>query len=98
MRWELLVCDLDGTLVDKKTGIDPALVDGFHRAREHGLLVSLATGRMPPGAESSTTTGAISERHGPEPRRPGLGSSTRRDADRRPPCLRRGDAGARGGG
>lgn len=51
MGWDLLVCDLDGTLVDKKTGIDPALVDGFHRARGRGLLLALATGRMPPGAE-----------------------------------------------
>ena len=51
MGWDLLVCDLDGTLVDKKTGLDPTLVEGFHRARERGLRIALATGRMPPGAE-----------------------------------------------
>jgi Cof subfamily protein (haloacid dehalogenase superfamily) len=51
MGWDLLVCDLDGTLVDKTAGIDPALVEGFHRARERGLRIALATGRMPPGAE-----------------------------------------------
>src|SRR5262245_9167976 len=47
----LLVCDLDGTLVDGSLVLDPALVEGFHRAIERGLTVSLATGRMPPGAE-----------------------------------------------
>jgi Cof subfamily protein (haloacid dehalogenase superfamily) len=48
---DLLVCDLDGTLVDKSLELDPALVEAFHRAAERGLLISLATGRMPPGAE-----------------------------------------------
>ncbi len=51
MAWDLLVCDLDGTLVGKAEPLDPALVDAFHEARERGLLISLATGRMPPGAE-----------------------------------------------
>jgi hydroxymethylpyrimidine pyrophosphatase-like HAD family hydrolase len=51
MDWDLLVCDLDGTLVAKKAELDPALVEGFHRARERGLRIALATGRMPPGAE-----------------------------------------------
>jgi len=51
MAWELLVCDLDGTLVGKSEPLDPALVKAFHLARERGLLISLATGRMPPGAE-----------------------------------------------
>mgnify|MGYP001061743204 CR=1 FL=1 len=48
---DLLVCDLDGTLVDKSLELDPDLVEAFHRAAERGLLISLATGRMPPGAE-----------------------------------------------
>jgi len=47
----LLVCDIDGTLVDKSLVLDPALVEAFRGARERGLLISLATGRMPPGAE-----------------------------------------------
>ena len=51
MGWDLLVCDLDGTLVGKSEPLDPALVKAFHCARERGLLISLATGRMPPGAE-----------------------------------------------
>ena len=51
MAWDLLVCDLDGTLVGKSEPLDPALVKAFHRARDRGLLISLATGRMPPGAE-----------------------------------------------
>jgi Cof subfamily protein (haloacid dehalogenase superfamily) len=49
--YDLLVCDLDGTLIDKSMILDPALVAAFNRAREGGLTISLATGRMPPGAE-----------------------------------------------
>jgi Cof subfamily protein (haloacid dehalogenase superfamily) len=48
---DLLVCDLDGTLVDKSMDLDAALVEAFHRASERGLLIALATGRMPAGAE-----------------------------------------------
>ena len=51
MTYDLLVCDLDGTLLDDSPVLDPALVGAFHRARERGLLIALATGRMPPGAE-----------------------------------------------
>jgi len=46
---DLLVCDLDGTLVDSSLALDPALVAAFRLAMERGLLISLATGRMPPG-------------------------------------------------
>jgi Cof subfamily protein (haloacid dehalogenase superfamily) len=46
----LLVCDLDGTLVDSSLELEPALVDAFRRAADRGLLIALATGRMPPGA------------------------------------------------
>ena len=48
---DLLVCDLDGTLVDKSLVLDPGLVEAFHRATARGLLIALATGRMPAGAE-----------------------------------------------
>lgn len=48
---DLLVCDLDGTLLDGSLTLDGSLVDAFHAARDRGLLISLATGRMPPGAE-----------------------------------------------
>jgi len=51
VSYDLLVCDLDGTLLDDSHVLEPALVEGFHRARERGLLIALATGRMPPGAE-----------------------------------------------
>ncbi len=47
----LLVCDLDGTLVDESLMLAPALVEAFRTASERGLLIALATGRMPPGAE-----------------------------------------------
>jgi len=49
--YRLLVCDLDGTLLDHGTDLDLALVDGLRRARERGLIVSIATGRMPPGVD-----------------------------------------------
>ena len=47
----LLVCDLDGTLIDHSLVLDPALVAAVRRAAERGLLVSLATGRMPPAVD-----------------------------------------------
>jgi len=43
----LLVCDLDGTLVDKSLELDPGLVEAFRQAAGRGLLIALATGRMP---------------------------------------------------
>jgi Cof subfamily protein (haloacid dehalogenase superfamily) len=49
--YRLLVCDLDGTLLDKPPDLDPALVAGLRRAIERGLTVSIATGRMPPGVD-----------------------------------------------
>ena len=51
MSYRLLVCDLDGTLLPEPPDLDPALVDGLRRAAERGLIVSIATGRMPPGVE-----------------------------------------------
>jgi Cof subfamily protein (haloacid dehalogenase superfamily) len=50
-RYDLLVCDLDGTLIDGSSLLDPALVEAFHRAVARGLIVSLATGRMPAAAD-----------------------------------------------
>lgn len=47
MPYALLVCDLDGTLVDHSGLLDPELVAAFRRAADRGLLISLATGRMP---------------------------------------------------
>ncbi|HWO03790.1 MAG TPA: HAD family hydrolase, partial [Methylomirabilota bacterium] len=50
-RYDLLVCDLDGTLLDDSMQLDPALVEAFHRAAARGLAISLATGRMPAAAD-----------------------------------------------
>jgi len=50
-RYDLLVCDLDGTLLDASMRLDPALVEAFHRAAAGGLAISLATGRMPAAAD-----------------------------------------------
>ena len=47
MADDFLVCDLDGTLIDRTGALDPALVNAFHRAAARGLLISIATGRMP---------------------------------------------------
>jgi len=49
--YDLLVCDLDGTLLDDSMALDPALVAAFRRAAERGLTISLATGRMPAAAD-----------------------------------------------
>lgn len=49
--YDLLVCDLDGTLLDDSMRLDPALVEAFHRAVARGLAISLATGRMPAAAD-----------------------------------------------
>jgi hydroxymethylpyrimidine pyrophosphatase-like HAD family hydrolase len=49
--YRLLVCDLDGTLLDHPPDFDPALVAGLRRASDRGLIVSIATGRMPPGVD-----------------------------------------------
>lgn len=50
MSYDLLVCDLDGTLIDDTMTLEPALVHAFHRATAGGLRISLATGRMPAAA------------------------------------------------
>lgn len=49
--YDLLVCDLDGTLLDDTMALDPALVEAFHGASGRGLAISLATGRMPAAAD-----------------------------------------------
>lgn len=51
MGYALLVCDLDGTLIDDSGVLDPALVAAVRRAAERGLLISIATGRMPPAVD-----------------------------------------------
>jgi Cof subfamily protein (haloacid dehalogenase superfamily) len=51
-RYELLVCDLDGTLIGDSMTLEPALVQAFRGAAARGLTISLATGRMPAAADS----------------------------------------------
>jgi hypothetical protein len=45
--YELLVCDLDGTLIDHSLTLEPVLVAAFKRAAAAGLGITIATGRMP---------------------------------------------------
>lgn len=45
--FELVVLDLDGTILDRSLTLDPALVTAVRRAVERGCAVTLATGRMP---------------------------------------------------
>jgi len=45
--YELLVCDLDGTLIDHSLALAPALVAAFKRASSASLGITIATGRMP---------------------------------------------------
>ena len=47
MGYELLVCDLDGTLIDHSMALEPGLVAAFKRAAAAGLGITIATGRMP---------------------------------------------------
>jgi Cof subfamily protein (haloacid dehalogenase superfamily) len=47
VAYDLLVCDLDGTLIDQSMTLDPALVLAFKRAAVRGLGITIATGRMP---------------------------------------------------
>lgn len=49
--YDLLVSDLDGTLLDEEMGLAPTLVEAFQRAAARGLPISLATGRMPAAAD-----------------------------------------------
>jgi len=51
VSYELLVCDLDGTLIDDSMALEPALVEAFRHAAARGLAISLATGRMPAAAD-----------------------------------------------
>lgn len=48
--FDLVVLDLDGTLLDRSPTLDPTLVAAVRRAVGRGLAVTLATGRMPAAA------------------------------------------------
>ncbi|MDA8226987.1 MAG: Cof-type HAD-IIB family hydrolase [Desulfitobacterium hafniense] len=44
--YKLIAIDMDDTLLDSKTRISPRVSEAIRRAREKGVLVTLATGRM----------------------------------------------------
>lgn len=50
MSADLLVLDLDGVVVDAAMRIDPVLEASVRHAGARGLRITVATGRMPPGA------------------------------------------------
>jgi Cof subfamily protein (haloacid dehalogenase superfamily) len=45
LTYRLLVLDLDGTVMDRDFNISQAVIDAVKTAREHGVLVTIATGR-----------------------------------------------------
>lgn len=47
MSIKLLACDFDGTLADRDSHISPATLAAVDKAREAGVCVVIATGRMP---------------------------------------------------
>lgn len=51
MEYDLLVCDLDGTILDESFALDPGLVAAFKNAAGLGLGITIATGRMPRSVE-----------------------------------------------
>jgi Cof subfamily protein (haloacid dehalogenase superfamily) len=50
MPYDLVVLDLDGTILDGSFKLDQPLAAACRRAIRRGLTVTLATGRMPPAA------------------------------------------------
>jgi Cof subfamily protein (haloacid dehalogenase superfamily) len=55
VRYELLVCDLDGTIIDATQILEPAVVAAFKTAAGRGLEITIATGRMPLAADRYST-------------------------------------------
>jgi Cof subfamily protein (haloacid dehalogenase superfamily) len=43
----LIVCDLDGTLLNSEKNISPANIEAVRLARERGIFVTICTGRVP---------------------------------------------------
>ena len=46
MAYQLLVLDLDGTVLSRDLIISPVVVEAIQRARERGVIVTIATGRV----------------------------------------------------
>jgi Cof subfamily protein (haloacid dehalogenase superfamily) len=51
MPYDLVVLDLDGTILDGSFKLDQSLVAACRRAILRGLTITIATGRMPPAAQ-----------------------------------------------
>ena len=45
MKWKVLACDLDGTLIGWDHKINPLDLEALRRARAAGLHVAICTGR-----------------------------------------------------
>lgn len=44
----LVVCDMDGTLLDSKKGLSPATLEAIRAARQKGILTTICSGRVYP--------------------------------------------------
>lgn len=51
MPYDLVVLDLDGTILDGSFKLDSGLVTACRGAMARGLTITIATGRMPPAAQ-----------------------------------------------
>ncbi|MGZ4107576.1 MAG: HAD family hydrolase, partial [Tumebacillaceae bacterium] len=45
MAYKMLVCDIDGTLLNSKGELTPGVIAAIREAHEQGIVVTLATGR-----------------------------------------------------
>ncbi|MGZ6503207.1 MAG: HAD-IIB family hydrolase, partial [Tumebacillaceae bacterium] len=45
MAYKMLVCDIDGTLLNSKGELTPGVIAAIRQAHEQGIVVTLATGR-----------------------------------------------------
>ena len=44
---KMILCDIDGTLLDDHRKITPATLEAISKLKEHGILFGIATGRSP---------------------------------------------------
>lgn len=45
MRYKMLICDIDGTLLNSRGQLTPGVIEAVREAHEQGIVVTLATGR-----------------------------------------------------
>src|SRR5689334_18502600 len=46
MRYKMLVCDIDGTLLNSQSKLSPGVIAAVQEAHRQGVIVTLATGRQ----------------------------------------------------